>query len=65
MDEVNIAISTISLLSILANYFEKQKEGSIAVISSVAGEKEELKIISTAVLSNGYYFSFWFKTKIK
>ena len=44
MDEVNInAISTISLLSILANYFEKQKEGSIAVISSVAGEKGRAK----------------------
>ncbi len=40
MEEINTnALSTISLLTILANYFEKQKNGSIAVISSVAGEK--------------------------
>lgn len=40
MEEINInALSTISLLTILANYFEKQKNGSIAVISSIAGEK--------------------------
>ncbi len=32
-------LSVISLLTILANYFEKQKKGCIAVISSVAGER--------------------------
>lgn len=33
------AISTISMLTYLANYFEKQKHGTIAVISSVAGDR--------------------------
>lgn len=32
-------ISTVSLLTILANYFEKRKSGTIAVISSVAGDR--------------------------
>ena len=32
-------ISVISLLTILGNYFEKQGKGSIAVISSVAGDR--------------------------
>jgi len=36
--EVN-ALSTISLLTHLANYFEEQKRGTIAVISSVAGDR--------------------------
>lgn len=35
----NNAISTISLLTLLANYFEKNKKGTIAIISSVAGER--------------------------
>jgi decaprenylphospho-beta-D-erythro-pentofuranosid-2-ulose 2-reductase len=35
----NNAISTISLLSHLANFFEKKKSGTIAVISSVAGDR--------------------------
>lgn len=44
MEEINVnALSTVSLLSILANYFEIQKKGSIAVISSVAGEKGRSK----------------------
>ena len=33
------ALSTISLLTILANYFETKKTGTIAVISSVAGDR--------------------------
>jgi decaprenylphospho-beta-D-erythro-pentofuranosid-2-ulose 2-reductase len=33
------AISVISLLTISANYFEQQKRGCIAVISSVAGDR--------------------------
>jgi len=33
------AISTISLLTLLANRFEQQKKGSIAVITSVAGDR--------------------------
>lgn len=33
------AISTISLLSLLANYFEAQRDGSIVTISSVAGDR--------------------------
>ena len=32
-------LSSISLLTILANYFEKQRTGCIAVISSVAGDR--------------------------
>ena len=36
--EVN-ALSTISLLTHLANYFEQRKQGTIAVISSVAGDR--------------------------
>jgi short-subunit dehydrogenase len=36
--EIN-ALSTISLLTCLANYFEKKRQGTIAVISSVAGER--------------------------
>jgi len=36
--EVN-ALSVVSLLTYLANYFEKEKHGSIAVISSVAGDR--------------------------
>lgn len=32
-------ISAVSLLTILANYFEKRKSGAIAVISSVAGDR--------------------------
>ncbi len=38
--EFNInCVSVISLASIAANYFEKQKQGCIAVISSVAGDR--------------------------
>tara|TARA_B110000879_G_C11119899_1_gene491279 strand:- start:760 stop:1497 length:738 start_codon:yes stop_codon:yes gene_type:complete len=33
------AISTVSLLSVAANQFEAQKSGTLAVISSVAGER--------------------------
>lgn len=33
------ALSVISLLTILANYFESQKGGTLAVISSVAGDR--------------------------
>src|SRR5579863_8452384 len=33
------AISVISLLTFLANYFEQQRRGCIAVISSVAGDR--------------------------
>jgi decaprenylphospho-beta-D-erythro-pentofuranosid-2-ulose 2-reductase len=36
--EIN-AISTISLLTHVANYFESQRRGTIAVISSVAGDR--------------------------
>lgn len=36
--EIN-ALSTISLLTHLANYFEKKGEGTIAVITSVAGDR--------------------------
>ncbi len=36
--EVN-AISTISLLTYIANYFEQQKRGTIVAISSVAGDR--------------------------
>jgi decaprenylphospho-beta-D-erythro-pentofuranosid-2-ulose 2-reductase len=32
-------LSTVSLLTVLANYFEKQASGCIAVISSVAGDR--------------------------
>ena len=32
-------LSTISILTILANYFEQQRKGCIAVISSVAGDR--------------------------
>jgi len=32
-------LSTVSLLTLLANYFEKQASGCIAVISSVAGDR--------------------------
>jgi short-subunit dehydrogenase len=32
-------LSVVSLLTILGNYFEEQKRGSIAVISSVAGDR--------------------------
>ncbi|MEA1989142.1 MAG: SDR family oxidoreductase [Pseudomonadota bacterium] len=40
LQEINInALSTISLLTLLANRFETQKSGSIAVISSVAGDR--------------------------
>lgn len=35
----NNCTSTISLLTLLANYFEQQKRGCIAVISSVAGDR--------------------------
>jgi short-subunit dehydrogenase len=35
----NNCTSTISLLTLLANYFEPQKRGCIAVISSVAGDR--------------------------
>jgi short-subunit dehydrogenase len=33
------AISTISILTLLGNYFEKSKKGTIVVISSVAGDR--------------------------
>ena len=33
------ALSTISLLTLLANYFESKRQGTIAVISSVAGDR--------------------------
>ena len=36
--QINL-LSTVSLLTLLANYFEKQGSGCIAVISSVAGER--------------------------
>ncbi|MFR0689047.1 SDR family oxidoreductase [Enterobacterales bacterium AE_CKDN230030158-1A_HGKHYDSX7] len=40
LSELNTnALSVISLLTPLANYFEKQGHGSIAVISSVAGDR--------------------------
>lgn len=40
LQELNInAISVISLLTPLANHFEQQQHGSIAVISSVAGDR--------------------------
>ncbi|GAB6070809.1 SDR family oxidoreductase [Thiomicrorhabdus hydrogeniphila] len=40
LQEINTnAISTISLLTLLANKFETQKSGSIAVITSVAGDR--------------------------
>lgn len=40
LEELNTnAISTISLLTYLANYFERQGHGTIAVISSVAGDR--------------------------
>ena len=40
LQEINInALSTISLLTLLANRFETQKSGSIAVITSVAGDR--------------------------
>ncbi len=35
----NNCISVISLLTLFANYFERQKRGCIAVISSVAGDR--------------------------
>jgi hypothetical protein len=40
LQEIHLnAISVISLLTLLANRFEKQKSGMIAVISSVAGDR--------------------------
>ena len=36
--QINL-LSTVSLLTLLANYFEKQGSGCIAVISSVAGDR--------------------------
>lgn len=40
MQEINSnALSSISLLTLLANRFEQQKSGSIAVITSVAGDR--------------------------
>lgn len=40
LEELNTnAISTVSLLTLLANRFELQKKGSIAVITSVAGDR--------------------------
>lgn len=40
LQELNTnAISVISLLTLLANHFEQQKHGTIAVISSVAGDR--------------------------
>ncbi|BCN93922.1 short-chain dehydrogenase [Thiomicrorhabdus immobilis] len=40
LQEINInALSTISLLTLLANQFEKQQDGTIAVITSVAGDR--------------------------
>lgn len=40
LQEINInALSTISLLTLLANRFETEKSGNIAVISSVAGDR--------------------------
>lgn len=40
LQELNTnAISVISLLTYLANYFEQQRHGTIAVISSVAGDR--------------------------
>ena len=40
LQEINTnAISVISLLTHLANYFEVEKQGTIAVISSVAGDR--------------------------
>lgn len=33
------ALSVISLLTLLANYFEEQRQGTIAVITSVAGDR--------------------------
>jgi decaprenylphospho-beta-D-erythro-pentofuranosid-2-ulose 2-reductase len=40
MEELTINFSSVvSLLTILANYFEKQRHGCIAVVSSVAGDR--------------------------
>jgi len=40
LQEINInGLSTLSLLTLLANRFEEQKSGSIAVITSVAGDR--------------------------
>ena len=39
-DELNInCLSILSLLTIIANYFEQERKGTIAVISSVAGDR--------------------------
>lgn len=35
----NNALSSVSLLTLLGNYFEKRKKGVIAIISSVAGDR--------------------------
>ena len=38
--EMNVnCVSTISLLTVLANHFERQRHGTIAVITSVAGDR--------------------------
>jgi len=37
-DIKNNALSTVSILTILANYFEEKKSGKIALLSSVAGD---------------------------
>ncbi len=40
LQQINInALSTLSLLTLLANRFEQQRSGTIAVISSVAGDR--------------------------
>ena len=40
LEEINInALSSISLLTLIANKLEEQKQGTIAVISSVAGDR--------------------------
>src|SRR3989442_13448939 len=40
--------SVISLLTLLANYFEQQKRGRIAVVSSVAGDRDARAIMCMA-----------------
>jgi short-subunit dehydrogenase len=44
LKEINVnALSTVSILTSLANFFENQKHGMIAVISSVAGDRGRQK----------------------
>ena len=45
------ALSTISLLTLIANRFEAKRQGTIAVISSVAGDRGTAKAMITAYTS--------------